>query len=152
MTEISETDQKLNSLLEIEPEIVGEEEIVGELVVAEEHLPVPAPQPNENRDIEYDYETSREMHRSLLDQGQEALDGILKVAKESQHPRAYEVAANLLKHMSDMTDKVMGLHEKRKALEAKGAVVSNATQVNVEKAVFVGSTSDLLKQVKANKQ
>ena len=142
---MSEVDKNLSGILEIQEEVV-EEVIEAEIVPVEEHLPVPA-ENNPNRDVQYDYEVSRETHRGLLEQGQEALEGILKIAKESQHPRAYEVAATMLKNLSDMTDKLMGLHEKRRALD--GETKGGTTQtVNIDKAVFTGSTADLLKQIK----
>jgi len=143
----SETDKKLSEILETEYEVIPvEEEESTEVVeyVEENNLPVVA---NNNRDVEYDYEFSRTTHRDLIEQGQDALDGILKVAKESQHPRAYEVAANLLKNMSDMTDKLMALQEKKRALTGapKGEA---APQINIDKAVFTGSTADLLKRIR----
>lgn len=146
---MNEVDKNLSEILEAE--VVGEveeikpETVSTEIVPAEEHLPATI---DHSRDLEYDYEVSRETHRGLLEQGQEALDGILKVAKESQHPRAYEVAAGLLKNLSDMTDKLILLHKHKKDLEGDRGSGDDSPQVNVEKAVFVGSTADLLKQIK----
>ena len=131
-----------------EIEKVEEEPSSQELIPAEEHLPAVA-QTERDRDIEFDYELSRETHRDLLDQGQEALTKLLRVADESQHPRAYEVAGQLLKNLSDMTDKLMALHEKRKKLEDAAAKESKTLGgVNVDKAVFIGTTSELLKEIK----
>lgn len=141
----SEVDKNLSNILDAEIVSTEEEVVSGEIVEYEEQENLPV---RVDRDVEYDYEYSRETHRGLIDQGQEALDGILKVAKESQHPRAYEVAANLLKNMSDMTDKLMALQEKRKALNATKEN-AGGSNINVDKAVvFTGSTSDLLKQIK----
>lgn len=144
--EESEVDKNLSEALEIEN--VPHETIVGELVVAEEHAVVVAEEeaPTVDRDVAYDYEYSRNTHRELIDQGQEALTDLLKVAKESQHPRAYEVAANMLKSLSDMTDKLMVLHKQKKDLE--GGTDAPRQTVNIDKAVFTGSTADLLKQIK----
>jgi hypothetical protein len=117
----------------------------------EEHPVVVAsdPVPDTNRDVEYDYEYTRNLHRDLLEQGQDALPELLKVAKESQHPRAYEVASGLLKNLSDMADKLMILHEKKKALDGReGGPAPTQQTVNIDKAVFTGSTADLLKQIK----
>ena len=147
----SEVDKNLSAILEVEVEET-EEQVTGELVPVEEHLPVPV-QEDSNRDIEFDYELSRNTHRDLLDQGQEALTDLLKVAKESQHPRAYEVAATMLKNLSDMTDKLMTLHEKKKAISKEhGAAPTHATQVNADTVVFTGSTTDLLKQIRNRQQ
>lgn len=99
------------------------------------------------KDAEQDFDYSRSNYYELIEKGNLALDGILEVAKESQHPRAYEVAANMMKNLSDMTDKLMLLQQQRKQLEGGK---DNTPQVNVDKAVFVGSTADLLKKLKHN--
>jgi hypothetical protein len=169
MTITSEVDKTLNMILEIEPDedylrMENEGGLVNgnELVVVEEQLPCIVEEQlpciveeqlpcivGTERDISFDYEYSRITHRDLIDKGSEALDGILKVAKESQHPRAYEVAGQMLKNISDMTDKLMVLQEKKKSLEANDKSPPN--NITVEKAVFVGSTSELLKQVRQDK-
>ena len=97
-----------------------------------------------NPDAEY----SRSNYYNLIEKGNEALDGILEVAKESQHPRAYEVAANMIKNLSDVTEKLMILQKQQKELNPQAAESSTTTNINVDKAVFVGSTADLLKQIK----
>lgn len=97
------------------------------------------------KDAEQDFDYSRSNYYELIEKGNLALDGILEVAKESQHPRAYEVAATMMKNLSDMTDKLMILQQQRKQLEGGKAPQQ---QVNVDKAVFVGSTADLLKKLK----
>jgi len=94
-----------------------------------------------NPDADY----SRSNYYNLIEKGNEALDGILEVAKESQHPRAYEVAANMIKNLSDVTEKLMILQKQQQELQPKEAVPTNIT---VDKAVFVGSTADLLKKIK----
>ncbi len=151
---MSEVDNNLNTILEVE--VVGEvttiePEIVSqEVIVPTETLPAVIPDDDDSRDVQYDYEYSRETHRELIDQGQEALTDLLKVAKESQHPRAYEVAANMLKSLSDMTDKLMVLQEKKQSIEGKkGGGSERPSQINIDKAVFTGSTADLLKQIKS---
>lgn len=95
----------------------------------------------ENPDADY----SRANYYNLIEKGNEALDGILDVAKESQHPRAYEVAANMIKNLSDVTEKLMILQRQQQELKPKEAAPTN---INVDKAVFVGSTAELLKKLK----
>ena len=90
---------------------------------------------------------SRANYYNLIEKGNEALDGILEVAKESQHPRAYEVAANMIKNLSDVTEKLMILQKQQKELKPKEEQATQ-TNINVDKAVFVGSTAELLKQLK----
>jgi hypothetical protein len=99
------------------------------------------------RDPDADY--SRSNYYNLIEKGNEALDGILEVAKESQHPRAYEVAANMIKNLSDVTEKLMILQKQQKELKKDDPVAGPTSQnINVEKAVFVGSTADLLKKLR----
>ncbi len=95
----------------------------------------------DNLDADY----SRSNYYNLIEKGNEALDGILEVAKESQHPRAYEVAANMIKNLSDVTEKLMILQKQQLDLKPKEAAPTN---IVVDKAVFVGSTADLLKKLK----
>jgi len=110
--------------------------------VVKEDKPITVHQDNtENPDANY----SRANYYNLIEKGNEALDGILEVAKESQHPRAYEVAANMIKNLSDVTEKLMILQKQQRELQPKDAAPTN---INVDKAVFVGSTADLLKKLK----
>ena len=97
----------------------------------------------ENPDAHY----SRANYYNLIEKGNEALDGILEVARESQHPRAYEVAANMIKNLSDVTEKLMILQKQQKDLIPKEQQ-AQTQNINVDKAVFVGSTAELLKQLK----
>ena len=94
-----------------------------------------------NPDADY----SRSNYYNLIEKGNEALDGILEVAKESQHPRAYEVAANMIKNLSDVTEKLMILQKQQQELKPKEQAPTN---IAIDKAVFVGSTADLLKKLK----
>jgi len=96
-----------------------------------------------NPDADY----SRANYYNLIEKGNEALDGILEVAKESQHPRAYEVAANMIKNLSDVTEKLMILQKQQQELRPKEEQATQ-TNINVDKAVFVGSTAELLRQLK----
>lgn len=101
---------------------------------------------HQTESVNPDADYVRSNYYGLIEKGNEALDGILEVAKQSQHPRAYEVAANMIKNMSDVTEKLMTLQKQRKELETPEQTA--ATNINVEKAVFVGSTADLLKKLK----
>ena len=98
-------------------------------------------------DIRKDYEYTRGNLYSLIEKGQEAINGILELAQESEMPRAYEVAGQLIKSVSDATDKLMDLQKKLKDVnkeeETKGPT-------NVTNALFVGSTAELQKLLKKN--
>ena len=95
-------------------------------------------------DREKDYEYTRGELYSLIDKGQEAVQGALEVAQESGHPRAYEVAVAAMKHVADMTDKLADLHKKMKDLDAEAKGPKNVTN----NAMFVGSTTELQKMLK----
>ena len=110
--------------------------------VVKEDKPITIHQSEENNpDAHY----SRANYYNLIEKGNEALDGILEVAKESQHPRAYEVAANMIKNLSDVTEKLMILQKQQQDLKPKEAAPTN---IAIDKAVFVGSTAELLKKLK----
>ena len=94
-----------------------------------------------------DYETSRAQLHSLVMKGQEAVDGILDVARASDHPRAYEVAGQLIKHVADTTDKLIDLQGKMKELDKE----DKKGPSTVNNALFVGSTAELQKLLKQQK-
>lgn len=96
-------------------------------------------------ETDVDIQYVRENLYSLIDKGSEAVANALNVATESQHPRAYEVAGNLIKNIGDLTDKLINLQKAKAELNPKDLGPKN---VNIDKAVFVGSTAELLKLVK----
>jgi hypothetical protein len=102
---------------------------------------------HQDESVNPDADYSRANYYNLIEKGNEALDGILEVAKESQHPRAYEVAANMIKNLSDVTEKLMILQKQQQELKPKEEQATQ-TNINVDKAVFVGSTAELLRQLK----
>ena len=95
-------------------------------------------------DIEKDYEYQRENFYNLVEKGSSAIDGILELAKESEHPRTYEVAGNLIKQVAEVTEKLGDLQEKMRRLKE----VPNNAPKNVTNALFVGSTKELQKMLK----
>jgi seryl-tRNA synthetase len=94
--------------------------------------------------IKKDYEYTRSNLYSIIEKGQEAINGILELAQESEMPRAYEVAGQLIKNVSDATDKLMDLQKKLKDVEE----VKQKGPTNVTNALFVGSTAELSKLIK----
>jgi hypothetical protein len=104
------------------------------------------PRPNEPQDMDSDYKYSRENFYSLIERGQDAIDGILDLAKEGEHPRAYEVAGQLIKNVGEVTEKLVELQEKMKKLKE----VPEHGPKNVTNALFVGSTKELQKMLKSN--
>ena len=100
-------------------------------------------------DIKKDYDYTRGNLYSLIEKGQEAINGILELAQESEMPRAYEVAGQLIKNVADATDKLMDLQKKLKDIEEE-RVGKGPTTVN--NALFVGSTAELAKLLKQQTQ
>ena len=96
-------------------------------------------------DIKKDYEYTRGNLYSLIEKGQEAINGILELAQESEMPRAYEVAGQLIKNVADATDKLMDLQKKLKDIEEERV---SKGPTNVTNALFVGSTAELSKLLK----
>ena len=99
-----------------------------------------APRPDDTLDhADADYKYSRENFYNLVERGQDAIDGILEVAKEGEHPRAYEVVGQLIKNVAEVTEKLADLQEKMKKLKE----VPDHAPKNVTNALFIGSTKEL---------
>ena len=130
--------KKLDKTFNINPEVVEEPTKSIERV----NLP---PDRLTKSEITRDYEYTRGNLYSIIEKGQEAIDGILELAQESEMPRAYEVAGQLIKSVSDATDKLMDLQKKLKDVNAEEK--QGPTNVT-NNALFVGSTADLAKLIK----
>ena len=107
-------------------------------------LPEVIPPQVTSEDVDNDYKYQRENFYRLVERGQDAIDGILELAKESEHPRSYEVAGQLIKNVADVTEKLGDLQEKMKKLKEG----PNTAPKNVTNALFVGSTAELQKMLK----
>ena len=105
------------------------------------------PRPQETDDIENDYKYQRENFYNLVEKGTDAIEGILEIARESEHPRTYEVAGNLIKQVAEVTEKLGDLQEKMKKLKE----VPNNAPKSVTNALYVGSTAELQKLLKGKK-
>ena len=103
----------------------------------------------DNQDVQQDYEVSRASLHSLVMKGQEAVDGILEVAQASDHPRAYEVAGQLIKNVADTADKLIDLQKKMKELDSED---KKNTPSTVNNTMFIGSTAELQKMLKKQKE
>ena len=113
-------------------------------VVEQTTSTVTLPEVKVPKEVDNDYEYQRRNFYQLVERGQDAIDGILELAKESEHPRSYEVAGQLIKNVADVTEKLGELQLKMQKLKE---VPSNAPK-NVTNALFVGSTSELQKMLK----
>ena len=107
------------------------------------------PEVKVNKEIEDDYNFSRETYKELVDKSNKAIDGMMELALQSEHPRAFEVLSNMLKNTSDMTDKLMALQKQKKEVKKKekGEVQSGPTGSVTNNNVFLGSVTDLQKHL-----
>ena len=105
--------------------------------------PVPRLEDKNKEDVDNDYKYSRENYYNLIERGQEAIDGILDIAREGQHPRAYEVAGQLIGQVAGTVDKLQDLQKKLKDLKE----LPKTANANIKNALFVGSTAELQKML-----
>ena len=132
-----------DSTLRINKELGVVEKIVPQAVNTETEIINYPSSVNEN-DLEEDYEYQRRQFYNLVEKGSNAIDGILELAKESEHPRTYEVAGQLIKNVAEVTEKLGDLQKKMKDLKE----LPNTAPKNVTNALFVGSTKDLQKMLR----
>ena len=137
---MSSIDDKLNEVLNITPEVIEASEISTVKETKEMVVPI-------DKDAEIDFDTGRENLYKMLDKGNDAIDGILALAKEGEHRRAYEVAGQLIKTVADVSKDLMAMQEKLKKLKE----VPNQGPTSVTNALFVGSTTELTKLLKEKK-
>ena len=120
-------------------------EVEGEILPKEKpEIEKVKPKTSSYEDVRKDYEYTRGNLYSIIEKGQEAINGILELAQETEQPRAYEVAGQLIKNVADATDKLMELQKKLKDVEEE----SQKGPSTVNNALFVGSTADLAKMLK----
>ena len=137
---MSKLEQKVNEILGIEKEVEKVEKEFKPLVHSKED--------KQKEDVDNDYKYSRENYYNLIERGQEAIQGILDVAKEGQHPRAYEVALAGIKNVADTVDKLQDLQAKLKELKQ----LPKTSNANIKNALFVGSTAELQKMLNRKKE
>ena len=96
-------------------------------------------------DLDADYHESRQTYKELIEKGNQAIDHLLAIASETEHPRAFEVVATLIKNTSEANEKLLNM---QKAMREMKGMKNNDAKVTVDKAIFVGSTSELSKLIK----
>jgi hypothetical protein len=135
---MSKVDERIDELLDIQ----------GEIVEVEKRLPTLA-KGNYTKQEEQssDYKYSREVFYGLVERGQDAIEGILDIARESEHPRVYEVAGQLIKTVSETTEKLIDLQAKMKELDR-----DNTMPNKVQNNLFVGSSTELQRLLKNHAQ
>ena len=131
-------------------EIFGIEKKENSVQVSDFEQPAPVPRKiDENKtDIDNDYTHSRDNYYNLIDKGNQAIDGILDIAKEGQHPRAYEVAGQLIGQVAQTVDKLQDLQKKLKDLKE----LPKSANTQIKNALFVGSTNELQKMLNRKKE
>ena len=141
---MSKLEDKVNEILGIE-----KKDSTPVSTQAKEFKPlVPLREEKNKADVDNDYKYSRENYYNLIERGQEAIEGILEVAREGQHPRAYEVAGALIKNVADTVDKLQDLQKKLKDLKELPKTANH----NIKNALFVGSTAELQKMLKGKNE
>ena len=131
-----------NKTKDILDEILDIEETTGEVVQQEPNNLIKRDDALD--DVDSDYKFQRENFYNLIERGQDAIDGILEVAKQSDHPRSYEVAGNLISQVAEVTEKLSRLQSSMKRLKE----VPNNAPKNVTNALYVGATAELQKLLK----
>ena len=121
-------------------------DVPSEPAVVEKKTDIVPRKENKDNDVDNDHDYSREAYYDLIKKGQEAIDGILQVAKEGEHPRAYEVALNGIRQVGDTIDKLQDLNKKLKDLKE----LPKQADTKIQNALFVGSTAELQKMLKKN--
>jgi len=127
-------------------EILGIEKKENSVQVSDFEQPAPVPRKIDETktDVDNDYEHSRDNYYNLIDKGNQAIEGILDIAKEGQHPRAYEVAGQLIGQVAQTVDKLQDLQKKLKDLKE----LPKSANTNIKNALFVGSTNELQKMLR----
>jgi len=137
---MTKLEDKVNEILGIEPD----NKPTLESIVKIDNPPVPRIEDTNKSDVDNDYKYSRDNYYDLIQKGQEAIEGILEIAKEGQHPRAYEVAGQLITNVAQTVDKLQDLQKKLKDLKD----LPKTANQNIKNALFVGSTAELQKMLK----
>jgi|TARA_B110000908_G_C9986174_1_gene327712 hypothetical protein len=135
-------ENSVNEILGLDPVSEDITENENQMVVKETPK-VPRVEDKDKGDIDNDYTHSRENYYNLIDKGNEAIEGILEIAKEGQHPRAYEVAGQLIANVATTVDKLQDLQKKLKDLKAE----TKSADTKIQNALFVGSTAELQKML-----
>ena len=135
---MSKVDQKLDELLDIQ----------GEIIEVEKRLPILSKSNHSKQEEQNsDYKYSREVFYGLVERGQDAIEGILDIARESEHPRVYEVAGQLIKTVGETTEKLIDLQAKVKELDKDDSMPDK-----VQNNLFVGSSTELQRLLKDHAQ
>jgi hypothetical protein len=141
---MSKLEKNMEEIFDIEPSKVEQLPVVSEVPTPKSRVPVDSL----DKDLQTDYDTVRENYEDVIIKGKDAIDELMSIARESEHPRAYEVVAKLIDAVSNANEKLIDLQKKMRDMTGQ---TSKAPGVAVENAIFVGSTSELLKTIKQHR-
>ena len=139
---MSKFEKNMDEIFGIESTEIKPIENKSEIIPAKSSVPI-----NVEDDLTDDYQQSRENLQTIIDQGKEAMEDILRIARESEHPRAFEVYGTLLKNMVDANKELLNIQKQMRDMNGKKEV-NNTT---IDKAIFLGSTKDLSALLKGKK-
>src|ERR1700747_1094375 len=148
---MNDIDESLSKLFESKPLAEMPREVRQPPALIEQQKEEPEKTP-EQQELEADLRFVRSSLYGIMDNGSETIEQLMQLSKESQHPRTYEVLGNFMKNMGEMSDKLLDLHKKKQELTGVKVEAQAQQNITVEKAVFVGTTSDLLKRGEQEKE
>lgn len=134
-------EKNMSEIFEVEPKQIASTDIV-----VKEERPVVQVDSKLDDDLEKDYKKVRQNYEEIIEKGVDAIDSILEIARESEHPRAFEVAATMIKNVADANEKLILLQKQMREMNKAAGKETQSTKI--DKAIFVGSTADLNKMLK----
>lgn len=135
-------DKSMEKIFEVTPKVIEDNP-----VVVQEPKQIQSIESKLENDLDVDYKKVRQNYEEIIEKGVDAIDSILDIARDSQHPRAFEVAATMIKNVADANEKLIMLQKQMREIQkASGKEPSVSTKI--DKAIFVGSTADLNKMLK----
>ena len=136
---MSKFEKNMSDIFDVSPTVVKENPIVVKEPIANDNERL-------DSDLQKDYNKVRQNYEEIINKGVDAIDSILEIARESEHPRAFEVAATMIKNVADANEKLIILQKQMR--EMNKAAGKEQTSTKIDKAIFVGSTADLNKMLK----
>jgi hypothetical protein len=143
---MSKFEQSMQQIFDVEPKAVTNSQVTTTTVT--NNTPAKTDVVNLDKDLDNDYEESRQTIKELVKKGNDAIDHLLAIATDTEHPRAFEVVATLIKNTAEANEKLMTM---QKAVRDMKNLKQKDGGVNVDKAIFVGSTAELNKLLKGKK-
>ena len=131
----------MSEIFEVEPKQIASTDIV-----VKEERPIIEAESKLDNVLEKDYKKVRQNYEEIIEKGVDAIDSILEIARESEHPRAFEVAATMIKNVADANEKLILLQKQMREMNKAAGKETQSTKI--DKAIFVGSTADLNKMLK----